>query len=45
MYYVSSAGYENNDYVQLIKDQRIDDREIKFLEYKDKIYFEPKFLR
>ena len=45
MYYVSSFGYENNDYVQLIKEQSIDDKEIKFLEYKDKIYFQPKSLR
>jgi hypothetical protein len=45
IYYVSSSGYENNDSAQLIKGQNIDDREIKFLEYKDKIYFEPKSLR
>jgi hypothetical protein len=45
MYYVSSFGYENNDYAQLIKEQSIDDKEIKFLEYKDKIYFQPKSLR
>jgi hypothetical protein len=45
MYYVSSYGYENINSAQLIKSQSIDDREVKFLEYKDKIYFECKSLR
>jgi hypothetical protein len=45
MYFVSSYGYENINSAQLIKSQRIDDREVKFLEYKDKIYFEYKSLR
>jgi hypothetical protein len=45
IYFVSSYGYENINYAQLMKNQRIDDTEIKFLEYKDKIYFECKSLR
>ena len=44
MYYVSSYGYENINSAQLIKSQSIDDK-VKFLEYKDKIYFECKSLR
>jgi hypothetical protein len=45
MYFVSSYGYENINSAQLIKSQSIDDREVRFLEYKDKIYFECKSLR
>ena len=45
MYYVSSYGYENINSALLMKNQSIDDREVKFLEYKDKIYFECKSLR
>ena len=45
MYFVSSYGYENINAAQLIKSHSIDDREVKFLEYKDKIYFEYKSLR
>ena len=45
MYFVSSYGYENINSARLMKNQSIDDREVKFLEYKDKIYFEYKSLR
>jgi len=45
MYYVSSYGYENINSALLMKNQSIADREVKFLEYKDKIYFECKSLR
>ena len=45
MYYVSSYGYENINSARLMKNQSIDDREVKFLEYKDKVYFECKSLR
>jgi hypothetical protein len=45
MYFVSSYGYENINSAQLIKSQSMDDIEVRFLEYKDKIYFECKSLR
>jgi hypothetical protein len=44
MYFVSSYGYENINSAQLIKSQSMDDK-VRFLEYKDKIYFECKSLR
>jgi hypothetical protein len=44
MYFVSSYGYENINSTLLMKNQSMDDREVKFLEYKDKIYFECKSL-
>ena len=44
MYYVSSYGYENINSALLMKNQSIDDK-VKFLEYKDRIYFECKSLR
>lgn len=44
MYFVSSYGYGNINSARLMKNQSIDDK-VKFLEYKDKIYFECKSLR